>query len=228
MIGVLRSTSSPTIWRRAWLLGLALALASASARAADRRFTGVGFEESLSGDPALGDEQLLAGTPAAILPINVLVIVERSEVETPLGSYNFSALDARIARYRRADIKTYVELRGGPSAPTALDAWGRFVRAVATRYRGTVRGYVFGFRSSAAVPAIANHAFFVKTTAINVRAGDEAAATIMAGVRDTDAAWLAALYLDDIAPYVDAIGLDAGSRDPAIFEPIDKYIREPR
>jgi hypothetical protein len=223
LIGVLRSTSSRTVWRRAWLLGLALALASGSARAADRRFIGVGFEEFLSGGAALGDEQLIAGTPTASLPISVLLIVERSEVEAPSGSYDFSALDARIARYRRANIATYVELRGGSSTPAALDAWGRFVRAVATRYRGTVRGYAFGFRSSAAVPAVQDHAFFVKTTAINVRAGDAGAATIMAGVRDTDAAWLSALYLDDVAPYLDAIGLVAGSRNPAIFEPIDKY-----
>ena len=112
MIGVLRSTSSRTVWRRAWLLGLALTLASGSARAADRRFIGVGFEEFLSGGAALGDEQLIAGTPTASLPISVLLIVERSEVEAPSGSYDFSALDARIARYRRANIATYVELRG--------------------------------------------------------------------------------------------------------------------
>jgi hypothetical protein len=67
------------------------------------------------------------------------------------------------------------------------------------------------------------HAFFVKTTAINLRAGDDGAATIMGGVRDTDAAWLAAVYLEDVAPYVDAIGLEAGSTNAASLALVEQY-----
>src|SRR5678816_3188719 len=148
------------------------------------------------------------------------LMVERSDVERQPGAYDFAALDARMARYGRLDgVQAYLDLRDPLPAPGALDAWGRFVRAVATRYRGKARGYVFGVPTSdgAASPLPREHAFFVKTTAVNLRAGDDAAATIMGVVRDTDAAWLASVYLEEVAPYVDAIGLQGGSTNAAIL-----------
>ncbi len=158
--------------------------------------------------------------------LNVRVGVERGEVERQPGSYDFRALDARIAQYgRRQGVSLYIDLLDAedPSSDD-LDAWGRYVRAISSRYRDVVRGYVFGVRRTASVTDDPRrNAFFVKTTAINVRAGDGGAATVMGGLGDADANWLAAVYREDVAPYVDVIGLDAGSTDGAIFAVVAQF-----
>ena len=192
--------------------------------AGDQIFLGVGFDEALSGGPRLVDALRLADVSDKGLTLNLRLIVERESVEREPGSYDFVALDARIAEYSHIKgLRTYIDLRGSEPRPDGLDAWGRLVRAVATRYRGQVRGYVFGGRVSAIPPAVQDYAFFVKTTAVNVRAGDEDAATIMGGVRPTDAAWLASLYAQDIAPYVDAIGVEEEPVNSTMAAVIDEH-----
>jgi hypothetical protein len=193
--------------------------------AADRILRGVGFDERLSGDVVLAEALRLFQFSLNDMPLNMRLVLERAEVERQPGVYNFDALDARMARYSRLEgVQIYIDLRDTAPSPDTLDAWGRFVRAIATRYRGVVRGYVFGVRTSEAVsPLPREHAFFVKTTAVNLRAGDDGAATIMGGVRDRDAAWLVSVYLEDVAPYVDAIGLEGASTNAAILALIDQY-----
>ena len=206
------------------LLVGALACWPVPALAADKVFLGVGFDERLSGEAGLADALRQVQLPLSGMPLNVRVVVERSEVERQPGVYIFDALDARVARYRQIEgLRIYIDLRDAAPAPAALDAWGRFVRTIAARYRGVARGYVFGAGTLDAPPAPREHAFFVKTTAVNLRAGDDGAATIMGGVRDADAAWLASVYLEDIAPYVDALGLEAGSENPAILALVEQY-----
>ncbi len=169
------------------------------------------------------DDALAGRAATQTLPLNVRVIVQRAEIERQPGVYDFAALDARVARDRkRTDVRIYLDLRTPALAPEAFEGWGRFVRAVAMHCRGVVRGYVFGDRTSEPTLRAQNHAFFIKTSGINLRAGDEAAATILAGIADADAEWLAALYREDIAPYVDAIGLAAGSGSASLIEVIDR------
>jgi len=209
-----------------WLLVGLVVFWPVRAVAADKTFLGVGFDERLSGEAVLAEALRQARLPLTGMALNVRVVVERAEVERQPGTYNFDALDARMARYHQIEgLHIYVDLRDAAVSPDALDAWGRFVRAVATRYRGVARGYVFGVRASVAVavPLPREYAFFVKTTAVNIRAGDDDAATIMGGVGNTDVAWLASVYLEDVAPYVDAIGLDAGDPNPAILAIVDQY-----
>ena len=206
------------------LLAGLLLLLSVRAFAADTVLSGIGFDERLSGDALLADAIRLAHLSSDGLPLNVRLIVERAEIEREPGVYDFAALDARMTRYRGLGaVQVYIDLRDAPPAPDALDAWGRFVRAVATRYRGGVRAYVFGVRAPTAVRVPREYSFFVKTTAVNLRAGDDGAATIMGGVSSADAAWLASVYLEDVAPYIDAIGLDAGEPSPAMLAVIDQY-----
>jgi hypothetical protein len=202
-----------------------IALRPAPSLAADKILAGVGFDERLSGDAVLAKALTMVQLPLSRMPFNVRLVVERSEVEREPGVFDFAVLDARIAQYGRLEsVRTYIDLRDAQRSPDALQAWGSFVRAVATHYRGVVRGYVFGVPVSDASPrSPRDHAFFVKTTAINVRAGDESAATIMGSVRDPDAAWLASLYLEDVAPYVDAVGLQAGNTSSAIIALIEQH-----
>lgn len=206
-------------------LSVVLALSPTRLSAADRVLHGAGFDETLSGDAVLANALSAVHIPPEGVSLNVRLIVQRAEVERAPAAYDFTALDARLARYRRLPgVRIYIDLRDAEPAPEALDAWGRFARAVATHGRGAVAGYVFGVRPpDAANAAPREHAFFVKTTAINVRAGDENAATIMGGVRTSDAAWLGSLYLEDVAPYLDAIGLEGGNANPAILALVEQY-----
>lgn len=158
------------------------------------------------------------------MPLNVRLIVERSEIERQPGVYDFAALDTRLERYGRlAGVKVYLDLRGGPTSPEAFADWGRFVRAVAARARGKAGGYLFGaLPAGATTPVARDHAFFVKTTTINLRAGDDATATILV-IGSGGADWLAALYAEDVAPYIDVMGLAPAIVAPAILAAIDQF-----
>jgi hypothetical protein len=216
------SRGRSSVWS-AFLCLIALLATPVAAQQAEPAFRGIGFDERLSDSPILADALRSAKTLAG-MPLSVRIVVDRAELERSPGINDFSQLDARIQRYRAVDgIRIYVDLRDVPRAVDALPDWGRLVRAIATRYRGQVRGYVFGIRAAGATrPSAREDGFFIKTTSVNVRAGDAQAATIAGGIGDADAEWLQSLYAEDIAPYVDAIGLNAGSNSSAVLAAIEK------
>jgi hypothetical protein len=192
-----------------WLLVLVLGSQPARALAADKALLGVGFDERLSGEAILAEALHQVRLPLNGMRLNVRLVVERGEIERQPGAYDFVALDSRVKRYHEIEgLHIYIDLRDGPLKPDALDAWGQFARTIAARYRGVASGYVFGERNQDAPPLPREHAFFIKTTAVNLRAGDSDAAMILGGIRGGDAAWLASVFLEDVAPYVDAFGLD--------------------
>ena len=203
------------MWRsQRGLLAGAVALWPALAFSAESP-RGVVLDEALSGDPVLATALRTVTLPPLGQTLNVRVVVERSEVERRLGEYDFDGLDARLALYGRLQVRTYLDLRDTVPAPEAIEAWGHFVRAVASRYHGLAHGYLFGGASTlgAARSRPQDYAFYVKSTVVNVRAGDEGASVILRGIRESDAVWLDALYSEDLAAYLDAIGLEAGSAD---------------
>jgi hypothetical protein len=193
-----------------WLLVGIVAFWPTRIFSAPETFRGIGFDEALSADAILADALRSVSLSPFGLPLNVRLVVERAEVEREPGTYDFDALDTRMALYGRLGVRTYLDLRDAVPAPDAIDAWGRFVRAVATRYRALARGYLFGLPTTQARPTPRDYAFYVKSTVIDLRAGDEQAAAILRGIRDADSDWLESLYLEDVAAYVDAIGLETG------------------
>lgn len=204
------------------MLLIASLATSVAAQQAAPAFRGIGFDERLA-DPPILAEALRSAKALAGMPLSVRIVVDRADLERSPGFNDFSELDARVQRYRAVDgIRVYLDLRDVQRPVDALPDWGRFVRAIATRYRGQVRGYVFGIRADgAARPSAREDGFFIKTTSVNIRAGDAQAATIVGGIGNADADWLQSLYAEDIAPYVDAIGLDAGTTSPAILATVD-------
>jgi hypothetical protein len=217
-------TSRGRTWTGIAVLCLIASLsASLPAQQSEPAFRGIGFDERLTDRPLLA-EALRSAKTLAGMPLSVRVIVDRPDIERSPGVSDFSELDARVQQYRAIEgIRVYLDLRDVPRSVDALTDWGRFVRAVATRYRGQVRGYVFGIRAAGATrPPAREDGFFIKTTAVNIRAGDAQAATIVGGIGDADADWLQSLYAEDIAPYVDAIGLDAGSTSTAVIAAVEK------
>lgn len=202
---------------------MAFLAAPVAAQQPEPAFRGIGFDERLTDPPVLA-EALRSAKALAGMPLSVRIIVDRADLERSPGAADFTALDARVAQYRAIDgIKVYLDLRDEPRSVDALNDWGRFVRAVATKYRGAVRGYIFGIRADGvARPSAREDGFFIKTTAVNIRAGDAQAATIAGGLADADTERLQSLYAEDIAPYVDAIGLNAGSNSPGMLAMVEK------
>ena len=197
------------------------AAAQTPAAATTAPLWGVGFDDTLARPGGLAG--VLARPPGPpdkqwTHPIHVRLIVTRAELER-----EFSALDARLAAYRAVPgIDVYLDIRGQAPSPAELPAWTAFLRALVARTRATVRGYIVGVEDAAAprAPAAA-YAFFLKTTAVELRATHADALVVLGGVGDADAAWLDALYDEDVAPYLDAVGLAAdrpADRIPAIVQ----------
>lgn len=185
---------------------------------------GAGFDETLSGDAVLAVALDAAHVSPIGLPLSVRLVVNRGDIERQPGEYDFAALDARVALYGRVGgVRTYIDLRTPIPAPAALEAWGGFVRSVSARYRSRVQGYIFGVPSSEGHPTARDFAFYVKTTAVSLRTADDGALMMLGGVGDSDATWLASLYREDVAPYIDAIGLASGTTSSAILALIEQY-----
>jgi MucB/RseB N-terminal domain len=193
------------------LLTAMCVLVPVRALAAPGTLRGAGFDETLAAEPNLESALRAAHMAPAGLALNVRLIVERAQIETQPGTYDFKALDERMAVYGKLGIATFIDLRDAVQAPDGLENWGRFVHALASRYRAFARGYFFGGAGSVVHPPAREYAFYVKTTVVNLRAGDSDTVAILRVMRGTDPQWLESLYAEDVAVYIDAIGLEAGA-----------------
>lgn len=209
----------------AWFVAGILMLGPCSAWSQQSAVPGIGFDETLSGPAVLAEARAAARIELLPAPISVRLVVRRVDVEVRPDVEDFTALDARLETYRRIpDVRVYVDLRDEFPAPDTLSGWNRFVRIVAARYQGKVAGYVFGVLSpDAARPEPAAFAFYVKSTVVALRSGDDRAVTILGGVADAEGAWLASLYGEDVAPYLDAIGLASGSTQGVVPPLVERH-----
>lgn len=199
-------------------LTLLLALATAGA-SAQTSISGVGFVESLAGDPLL--DAVLAGAAATPATLLVRLVVPRSAIDRAPAAPDFAALDRRVDRYAaRAGVQVVLDLPEVVVAPAELEQWRPYVRDLAARYRGRVRGYVI-HAPPADVPA-SDAGFAVKATAVSLKAGDETAVVVLGTFTSGDDARLSGLFAQDIAPYIDAYGITAGGLDGPLVATIDK------
>ncbi|MCC7127140.1 MAG: hypothetical protein IT178_20025 [Acidobacteria bacterium] len=191
------------------LLILVMLSAALPALAQPPAIEGVGFDETLDGEPVL--LRALSAVPRDRLPkpLTVRLSLSRRQLEPSTGQFDFAALDARLEAYRDiSDLRILLDL--GADAPDAAAAAERtrFLRALSARYRGRVQGYVLQWAppgsDQAALPA---YAFHLKSSNVDLRAGDPDAVLVLGGLSDVVAADLEALYRDDIAPYIDGIAV---------------------
>lgn len=208
-----------------WLLIGTVALLPLRGLAAPEPLRGVGFDENLSSPSILAGALSDSVVGRSGLPIHVRLVVDRDALEPRPGVYDFTALDARIASHRALGIeRTLIELRDTGRPDEGIDGWGRFVRALAGRYRGAASGYVFSVRPRGAGPSgILDDAFYLKSTSVNLRAADEDALVVLGGVGESDASWLSSLYGEDLAAYVDMIGIVPGGSTTAILETVEAH-----
>jgi hypothetical protein len=186
------------------MLAFLLALAAAPAAAAHApALRGVGVEETLEAAPLLAPALEQARTPPGV-PVFVRLSLSSADLAADPGP-RAALLDERLALY--AGLKVPVVLAVGPLPTTEqASAWKTQLRDLALRTHGRVRAYEFATRPGVAA---ADLAFVLKLTAVQVRAADPAALVMAGGMQAADAPWLEALYREDVAPYVDLVGVQA-------------------
>ena len=206
---------------RVWIALLLAAIAGlAPATAIAQPLAGTGFDESLDEPPRLAEALDASAAPpdAAFL---LRVRVPRGRLEATAGTFDFSALDARLERYAaRPGVALLLDLGPAVAAGADLDAWRRDVREVATHARGRVRGYLV--HAPPAPLAASDAAFAIKAAAVAVKAGDGSAQVVLGTFTAADAARLTALFDLEIAAYIDAYGLTGSAVDAGLDAHIDQ------
>lgn len=206
---------------RAWLAPLLAALVGVvPVLAGAQSLSGVGFDEPLDGPAMVADALDAAGAPAEASFL-VRIATPRARIETSAGTFDFTALDARVERYAsRPGVGLVLDLGPVPLPGPDLDAWRRYVREVATHVRGRVRAYLVHLPPGS--PSAADTAFAIKAAGVAVKAGDERAAVVLGTVGPADADRLMGLFDLEIAAYVDAYGLTAAALDQDLDARIDQ------
>ena len=174
----------------------------------------IGFDETLSGPTLISALRDARPSAAPALPLAIRLLIAPSDIERQAGIYDFTALDARLDLYERVEgLRVYLDFRVDVVASADLASWNRLVRTTAARYRKRVFAFVFsvGSGSTGARPGPAAAAFFIKSTVVALRAGDDTVSAMLGGLSNGDRDWLTALYQQDIAAYVDAVAIDAGA-----------------
>ena len=172
---------------------------------------GVAVEETLDGEAVLADALNEALLRAAGLPVVARIVLARAELEPTPGAFRFERLDERIERYKTKGVPVLLAVRGPLSRPEEAPQWRSFVRALAERYRGSVRGYELGeISEDQPLPPAKDFAFLIKLAAVELRTADKDALLFLAGPRLIDLAWQQNLFSEDVAAYVDALVLPAG------------------
>ena len=189
-------------------LFLSLVLAPAgSAAAPSVPLRGVGVEESLDAGPVLAPA-LDAARPATGVPMFVRLTVTPAEVAGE-GALRWTALDERLSLYAARKVPVVLALGPLPPAEQA-EPWKARLHEIASRSRGRVRGYEFAIPPGGSASALG---FVLKLATVQVRAADPDALVVAGGFKTADTGWIESLYREDVAAYVDAVGVEAPAPD---------------
>lgn len=181
-------------------LALLLLVSAGSPAAQEPTLPRFGFDERL-------DEPSLLSTSESP-DILVRLVVHRDLVEPSPGELTFDALDERVALHRARPV--LLALRGLPPSVDEGPAWERYVLAVSERYRGRVVGYELALPGVGGIaPDAASYAYLLKLAATQIRSVDPHAILLQGGGRARDPETIAALYREDLEPYIDGMALAA-------------------
>lgn len=179
-------------------------------------FHGLGIDETLSAEPALDRALTGAALAPAELPLFVRLLVSRGEIETAPGDSHYEALEARIDLYARRGIPVVLALTDPLPGPDQVEPWRQFLRALAARTAARVKAFEFeaargGTLAPAPRPPAKDFAYVLKLSAVQVRSVDPTALVVLGGLRSADSAWMESLYREDVAGYLDVLGLPVGA-----------------
>jgi hypothetical protein len=202
VIGVF-TRRGPGVVAAAWVWSF-----SAAAIAAPPTLRGFGVDEAMGEPPRLSP--IVAALPArpSDLPLFVRLRVPREVVEPRPGEVELEALSERLAANSRLGVQVVLDLGALPASEDegALASWRALVRAVARRGQGRVRAYQFALASGGSARAAD---LALRLAAVEVRAADPSALVVLGGLGTLSSAERRAVYTESLAPYVDAVALDA-------------------
>jgi hypothetical protein len=112
-------------------------------------------------------------------------------------------LDERLDAHRRRGIPVLLAIGVDGAALDGSPAVTAMVRTVSSRLRGSVAGYQLEKTPATPAPNARAYAFLLKLAAVQFRAVDPDVVIAQATAQPGDAAWLAAVYAEGVAPYVD-------------------------
>jgi hypothetical protein len=156
-------------------------------------------------------------------PLVVRLGVRWSVLEPAAGRYEWAALDTAVDTAGQAGAEIILNIYGGhpahtggaaapsPSDEEAISSWTALLREVAGRYAGRIHAYQVGRRPDAAATetgieeAARAYAFVFKRSAVALRSADAGARVALATVDPSASDFVAILYDEEIAPYVDAL-----------------------
>ena len=160
---------------------------------------------------------------AAGLPMFVRLSVSWATLQRA-SAEGWTVLDERLSAYTRRNLPVLLAV-GPPQGDVADTAtWMPLVQALAEHLRGRVAGYQI--EADTGARDAREYAFQIKLASVRIRAIDAGAIIAQATVQPDDAAWLAAVYDEGTAPYVDLAPL-AASADAAAesaLAPLEKLI----
>ena len=171
----------------------------------------LGFNEPLANGPGLAAALTDAGLSGADLSVFVRLELDLAGAAPP-DRAALVELDARIRTYADLQVPVLLAIRAAPVDAASAVPWQESIRALAERYDGVV-GWQIGAAASATTgTGLQTYAYFLKLASVQVRSVRPSALVLPASVAASadPAAWLAELYADDVAGYVDAAGVDVG------------------
>src|SRR5262245_10532800 len=206
---------------------------------------GIGYEYSGLG-AATSSRPLPIPDPLATdkNPLYVRIEVHWAEVEPAAGTFEWTAADSVVQRFRARGHEPIIDLWGGnplygedilrpPAAgdAKALEGWDRFVREAARHFKSQARVFQIGKTPNAeaiwgGVDSAKSYAFLIKRTASIVRAEVPGALVGAGGLAGPDVAWLSRLYDEGAGPYVDVVSFrpdaktDVGDQTARVAETV--------
>jgi len=184
---------------------------------------GLGVDERL--DEPSGFERARAASVMNPTSVFVQLIVPRNLVETQGGIYAFDVLDERMSSLE--GVTVLLALEGMPGTAGGGEAWKNYVRALAERYSGKVRGFVLGSSDTGAPrPPVPTYAYLIKLAAIQVRSVLSDALLLEGDGKPREPDWVESLYQEDVAPYFD--GMAVATDGTLSRDDFDERLRELR
>jgi hypothetical protein len=210
---------SRSFTRAAWacvvlaLSSPAFAQAPAAAPGAEPPRARIAIDETLVTPAALLTERRSApGVPlAARLTVSIEALRDAATID---------AIDTRATTLLARDVSLWIVVESPIPAAADLDAWSTSVNALVTRLRTRVAWLEIVF-AGAGEPRLA--AFALKRVSVDLHSAAPGARLLAGGIVTGDAAWLARVYAEEVASYLDGLAVPSGTSADAAIAAIAKH-----
>jgi hypothetical protein len=148
--------------------------------------------------------------PADAVPLAARLTVR---IEALRDAATLDAIDARATTLLARDVTMWIAVESPTPAAADLDAWGTTVNALVSRLRTRLAWLEITF-ADAGEPRLA--AFALKRASVDLHSAAPAGQLLAGGRPVGDATWLAAVYAQDVASYLDGLAWPAAIGRPDV------------